>query len=523
MELIVVVAILPLVIGAVAVALLAVFKNADSTSNALSESGDTQVVSSQFVLDVQSAYTITTSSSPTNPAPCVSSSQSAAGFTHVLSLEYPSVNRAVTVTNGSATVADTAANASDHGEPISGAGIPPNTYVGTVTPGTGYLLSSSPISQVNVLATQNGVSVTIGGQEISYVEVPQGASNRVLRNFCWSGSTIPVTTSAVAHSANTIQALVAGSPCPQTLGQGSTCPVSTSWTSAAGTAYVKLTIVAPLPNTSNTYTYSLQAAPRSSNPGSSGIPGGGSLTVLLLGSTGDDWNCAGTMTDTSGQMVMDSTSGGASNGTVTANGGFYTADTTDPSAALANTTVLPLGASLISGPPIPDPYKNLAAPSIPALSPTNGGPIGGVFEPGLYTSTLAPGNDPLASGIYYLEDGFSAGGNDSVTNQTGGVLLYIAGGGFTMGGTSQVNLSPLASPPSPVANMVIWQAASDGTTLNLHGTGSTEEINGTIYAPNASLDIKGGGNGNGFTAGALLAQQVNCNSPNGHFTVNGET
>ena len=92
-----------------------------------------------------------------------------------------------------------------------------------------------------------------------------------------------------------------------------------------------------------------------------------------------------------------------------------------------------------------------------------------------------------------------------------------------MGGTSSVVLSPLASPPSPVANMVIWQAASDGQTLNLHGTGSGSTINGTIYAPGASLDIQGGGNGNGFTAGALLAKGVDCNSPNGQFTVNGET
>jgi hypothetical protein len=72
-----------------------------------------------------------------------------------------------TVTSGNATVADRSISAGDHGKTVVGGGIPSNTYVGTVTPGTSFLLSSSPTSQVNVTATANGSSVTIGALDPS--------------------------------------------------------------------------------------------------------------------------------------------------------------------------------------------------------------------------------------------------------------------------------------------------------------------------------------------------------------------
>ncbi len=61
---IIVVAILPLIIGGIAVALVAVFSLQGSVSNRLSASGDAQIVSSYYVKDVQSATQITTNASP---------------------------------------------------------------------------------------------------------------------------------------------------------------------------------------------------------------------------------------------------------------------------------------------------------------------------------------------------------------------------------------------------------------------------------------------------------------------------
>ena len=66
-----------------------------------------------------------------------------------------------TVTSGSPTVTDANIQGSDNGHPVTGTGIPANTFVGTVTVGTSFLLSSSATSQVNVNATAAGTSVTI--------------------------------------------------------------------------------------------------------------------------------------------------------------------------------------------------------------------------------------------------------------------------------------------------------------------------------------------------------------------------
>lgn len=68
-------------------------------------------------------------------------------------------------TNGSATVTDPAIRTADQGRPVTGTGIPTNTYVGTVTNGTSFLLSSSPTSQVNVNATATGsTALTLGAR-----------------------------------------------------------------------------------------------------------------------------------------------------------------------------------------------------------------------------------------------------------------------------------------------------------------------------------------------------------------------
>ena len=61
-ELVIVIGVMPLVIGALAVGLLSVFSLQSSVSNRLTDSGDAQVVSVNFQNDVQSASIITTAS-----------------------------------------------------------------------------------------------------------------------------------------------------------------------------------------------------------------------------------------------------------------------------------------------------------------------------------------------------------------------------------------------------------------------------------------------------------------------------
>ena len=56
-ELLVVVAIMPLIVGAISVALLSVISQQNTVSSKVSDSGDATVVSSNFVQDVQTRQT----------------------------------------------------------------------------------------------------------------------------------------------------------------------------------------------------------------------------------------------------------------------------------------------------------------------------------------------------------------------------------------------------------------------------------------------------------------------------------
>ncbi len=69
-ELLIVVAVMPLVVGAIAVGMLSVFSLYSSVTNRISDSADAQIVGLNFQTDVQSASLITTANSSSNPAPC---------------------------------------------------------------------------------------------------------------------------------------------------------------------------------------------------------------------------------------------------------------------------------------------------------------------------------------------------------------------------------------------------------------------------------------------------------------------
>jgi type II secretory pathway pseudopilin PulG len=75
-ELVIVIGVMPMVIGALAVGILSVFSLQNSVSNRLGDSGDAQLVSANFQDDVQSASLITTAASPASaPASCGTGTQ----------------------------------------------------------------------------------------------------------------------------------------------------------------------------------------------------------------------------------------------------------------------------------------------------------------------------------------------------------------------------------------------------------------------------------------------------------------
>jgi hypothetical protein len=72
-----------------------------------------------------------------------------------------STTHTATVASGNPVVADTSVAAVHQGQPVTGTGIPANSFVGTVIAATSFRLSSSPTSQVDVNATAAGTSVQI--------------------------------------------------------------------------------------------------------------------------------------------------------------------------------------------------------------------------------------------------------------------------------------------------------------------------------------------------------------------------
>jgi len=96
-----------------------------------------------------------------------------------------------TVTSGSGTVSDTSITWADFGKPVTGTGIPTNAYVGTVTPGTSFVLSSVqgqnvpcwPGTTNAFQATANGTSITVSGSNVGPLPVQVGQ----YRTTRWQG------------------------------------------------------------------------------------------------------------------------------------------------------------------------------------------------------------------------------------------------------------------------------------------------------------------------------------------------
>jgi hypothetical protein len=86
----------------------------------------------------------------------------------------------------------------------------------------------------------------------------------------------------------------------------------------------------------------------------------------------------------------------------------------------------------------------------------------------------------------------------------------VAGGALDMFGTS-VTLAPLASPPSPAPNLVVWQAASDSNEINPVLSTGDALYGGTIYAPSAVVGSTVGLIfGGGFSASSVVAAGIQC-------------
>jgi hypothetical protein len=201
-ELVIVCAVMPLVIGAIAVGILSIFSLQGSVSNRLTDSGDAQLVSFNIQNDVQSAVQITTNSSPTNPVPCLPTGSTQV---QVLALQ-----------------------------------------LGNAAP-----VGSAPVGNNEISYSVAPSSTDKGGYDL-------------FRNVCGPGSTIPTNTSLVAHdlpasvlttSPVTVTCTTTSSAC--NAGPGGTFAYQNGWVSTLGVTGVTFQATAP----ESKYTYQVTAIP----------------------------------------------------------------------------------------------------------------------------------------------------------------------------------------------------------------------------------------------------------------------
>jgi hypothetical protein len=139
-----------------------------------------------------------------------------------------------------------------------------------------------------------------------------------------------------------------------------------------------------------------------------------------------------------------------------------------------------------------DPFAGMDPPSVGSCTynravaiTTNttlsaGAYCGGIVTSGTETITLNPG-------LYIIKGGITESGSPTF-NGTGGVTLYFNTGGITGSGSGTFNLTAPGS--GTYEGIAIYEDRSDSSPMALSGS-MGNQINGTIYAPKASLTYSG--------------------------------
>jgi hypothetical protein len=174
-------------------------------------------------------------------------------------------------------------------------------------------------------------------------------------------------------------------------------------------------------------------------------------------------------------------------------------------------------------PPQPDPLAHLPVPAWDPLVDLGAIDEAGTFLPGYYSQGihLTGGDVILAPGIYVLDGaGLQIGGNTNFLAEN--VMVYVMGTGFVdIDGSGTI----LMTPPDPDTIMypdadvyegvTIFQARDNTTESRIIGTGLLT-LEGSLYFPNAFLEI--GGTGDGF-GNQLIAWQIWIHGT-GEITIN---
>ncbi|HVA07047.1 MAG TPA: prepilin-type N-terminal cleavage/methylation domain-containing protein [Acidimicrobiales bacterium] len=449
-ELIIVIAIIPLVVGAISVAMISVFTEQNSVASRISNSGDTSVLSANFVKDVQSAQYLTTNASVVSPTSCVATGS-------LLSLQWP-----VAGTNNTAVVSyavvTTGTHSVLHRYYCQGL-FPPSTRVvnsnvqssltATVTGSSCSQFACTPAATAASSGWASAVGVSgVTLQVVAPEKTPSGTTT-----FSYSLTGVPRVSNNVSRGGT-----IAGHAPLLMLGSGSPAVSCTGHDSITvnGTASIDSTGTAIQTNGNASFSATTIAV---GNPSASGAFSGGNISPSTPTQTG--------------------------------------VTTADPFIGLPPPVVEPIPGTVTAG----STYDGL-----PVFGDSNLQADG----PGIYLNAVSINSAmTISSGTYVFQNGLSLSGNGALTGSGGApvpVLFYVYRGAVSLNGNGAIALSPLPSQTAG-AGLTLWVDQGDTSSVSLGGNGSAIVISGTVYAP--SLQVGVGGNGS-LNLGSLVASSVSC-------------
>ena len=505
-ELVITLVILPLIIGAIAVALFVTFSEQAGVSTRVATSADAQVTSAYFVRDVQSAMYVTTTRTPSAaawPSTAGVTSDCGSGTTLIVSLAWPSGQQPI---HDGATVVSywrMAHNVLERdlckGSATPSSSITSRDYVLPLT----HILLSCVTAGCGASAAQTWISAqTVSGVTLPATESLTKGKYGTTRKYDYS-----LTAAPRASSTGGAYALGRPShipPCtPRT--NKSTCPVPPLLALGAGLGVVTesssgkhKTVIHVVTGNAvlNTGYFRMTTGTTFTAP---------SITVMKTACNATTYKqapappkCTGTICATNVHKCAPPTPAP----TVWSP---MTKATPDPFATLPDPTPAALGLTI----------HTTCQPHTGKLTP-------GEYECGDLATTLTFSGGTttvtLANGIYIFDTGLKVLGGAALHGTT--VLIYLPCRhgtadqwvpsntrayhcleGFQVT-SSTINVRPLGTPP--YSNLWFWQNSGDTNTVKVSGQGAISVTGGALYAPGAEVDLSGLGTGH-TTVGAIVA------------------
>lgn len=427
-ELLIVVAVLPLVVGSITAGFLVTLSNKNTTQSRFSDSHDAQLTSTYFVRDVQSASLVSTSGSTF----CGRSS-------YLLGLAWYQQPSDTTIT------------------------------------------SESVYALTNGLLTRTTCGGTSGTETLAHDWNPQTSAN---------GSVTATVTVFCSDGSRTC----ADSPTP--------IPTTTTNSNKASVNQIAIHVV----ENRSGYTFRLNASPNGWSVTGAGCAQSGSCPgkatpppLHMIGTDsavtlGPNCNVNVTGIAATDNSTPNKISGGSFNATE-----IYWTGTSGGPASNSNVPV-------VSGPPLADSFAGLTPPARGSAGVTT-----------IQRQQDWPASNVL-SGIYYVSGSVNINSAltdvDPSTQAKNPVLIYVApGGSLSMTGSGSLDIET----PTPAYDPIVIWAASSGQNVSLNG-GST--LNGTIYDPNGTVVLNGGGSSGQISATTIDANKLLCNGGGASVGVN---